>query len=169
MKHTCSTDWCEACIMNVITHDTAYSIYARATFIKQRSLVYNRRRRSPEALVKYEQCGWLQLPYLEATDYDNSSSSFARGTHHLGDRKCWTIQLLLTLALCQGYMDSHTWNLHYFGRGGPSDWRIFPTHNWMLLKEKQLFKNVYLTDRVRGFATNRFIHAFQKGRLYCTV
>jgi hypothetical protein len=63
-------------------------------------------------------------------------------------------------------MDSNTWNLHYFGRGGPSNWKMFPTHNWMLLKEKRMLDNIYLMDRVRGFATATFINAFQKGKLY---
>ena len=65
--------------MNIITHDTAYSIYPQATFIKCCSLVYDRRWRSPDALAKYEWRGWMQVPYLEVADYKNPSSSFTRG------------------------------------------------------------------------------------------
>ena len=155
--------------MNIITHDTAYSIYSWATFIECHSLVYDRRWRSPDALAKYERRGWMQVPYLEVADYENPSSSFARGPRRLGDRKCWTIKLLPILTLHQSYMDSNTWNLHYFGRGGLSNWKIFPTHNWMLLKEKQMFDNIYLIDRVRGFAMTTFINAFKKGKLYCAA
>ena len=85
--------------MNVITHDMAYSIYAQATFIERCSLAYNRKQCLPDTLAKYEQHGWFQVPYLAATDCDNPSSSFARGPRRLGDCKCWTIQLLLTLSL----------------------------------------------------------------------
>jgi hypothetical protein len=158
-----------ACVMNVITHDTAYSIYPRATFIERRSLVCKRLPSSIDGRAKYEQRGWMQLPYLTADDYDNPSSSFARGTRRLGDRKCWTITLLPILTLQKSYIDSNTWNLHYFGRGGPSNWKMYPRHTWLLLKEKRLLDNTYLMDRARGFTTTAFINAFKKGKLYRTA
>ena len=104
--------------------------------------------------------------YLKVANYENPSSSFARGPWCLGDHKCWTIKLLPILTLHQSYMDSNTWNLHYFGRGGLSNWKIFLTHNWMLLKEKWMFDNISLIDRVRGFAMTTFINVFKKGKLY---
>jgi hypothetical protein len=155
-----------ACVMNVITHDTAYSIYPRATFIKRRSLVCNRLESSLEGHAKYEWCGWIQVPYLNAGGNDDPSSSFARGPRRLGDRRCWTITLLPTVDLDNNYMDSNTWNLHYFGRGGLSNWKFFPHHSWMLLKEKWLLNNVYLMDQARGYTTTLFINAFQTGKLY---
>jgi hypothetical protein len=152
--------------MNVITHDTAYSIYPRATFIERRSLVCKRLESSSEGRVKYERRGWIQLPYLNAKGFENLPSSFARGPRRLGDRQCWTITLLPTVDLQNNYIDSNTWNLHYFGRGGPSNWKFYLSHNWMLLKEKRLLDNIYLMDKARGFTTTTFINAFQKGKLY---
>jgi hypothetical protein len=149
--------------MNIITHDKAYSIFPRATFIERRSLLYNRKQSSPDGLAKYKWHGWIQLPYLEAADYDNRSSSFARGPRRLGDSKCWTITLRPTVNSQNDYMDSNTWNLHYFARGTPSNWRVFPTYNWTLLKHKQ---STYLVDGVRGNATSSFLKAFEAGKLY---
>jgi hypothetical protein len=140
-----------ACVMNVITHNKAYSIYPRATFIERRSLVYNRSENSLEGRSKYEQRGWTQIPFLEAHDYDNPFSSFARGSRRIGDSKCWTIDLYPTVTTFQDYMDSNTWYLHYIkpSMGFGMDWRVFVTHHWELVKGEEMFGNIYLTDLVR--------------------
>jgi len=140
-----------ACVMNVITHNRAYSIYPRATFIEQCSLVYNRSEDSMEGWSKYEQQGWIQIPFLEANNYDNPFSSFTRGSQHIGDNKCWTIELDPTISTSQDYMDSNTWYLHYIkpNMGFGMDWRVFVTHHWELVKGEDMFKNIYLMDLVR--------------------
>ena len=149
--------------MNIITHDKAYSIYPRATFIERRSLVYNRSENSFEGRSKYESRGWIQLPYLEAYDYDNPFSSFARGSRRLGDRKCWTINLLPTIDSHKDYMDSNTWFLHYIK---PStevglSWKVFATHQWDYFTKIDIrwgFNNVRIKEgdeHKATFITNR--------------
>lgn len=140
-----------ACVMNVITHNKAYSIYPRATFIERRSLVYNRSENSLEGRSKYEQRGWIQIPFLEAHDYNNPFSSFARGSRRIGDNKCWTINLYPTINTSQDFMDSNTWYLHYIkpSMGLGMDWRVFITHHWELVKGEEMFRNIYLMDSVR--------------------
>lgn len=138
--------------MNVITHNKAYSIYPRATFIERRSLVYNRSENSLEGRPKYEQRGWIQIPFLEAHDYNNPFSSFARGSRRIGDNKCWTIDLYPTIInMSQDFMDSNTWYLHYIkpSMGLGMDWRVFITHHWELVKGEEMFRNIYLMDSVR--------------------
>lgn len=154
--------------MNVITHDRAYSIYPRATYIERRSLVCNRSEISFEERSKYESRGWIQVPYLEAHDYNNPSSSFARGSRRLGDRRCWTINLLPTINAHKDYMDSNTWFLHYVK---PTmevglNWKVFATHQWELIKEENLFDNTYLMDTVRRDRIRHIIKLLQKDEVY---
>lgn len=139
--------------MNVITYNKAYSIYPQATFIEQRSLVYNHTEKSFEARHKYEGRGWKQVEYLHAANSKNNQSSFPRGPRRLGDWKCWTIDLLPKIDSRDDFMDSNTWNLDYIRAKHASErmWKIFPTHNWTLLKEPKLFNNTYVVDTERMF------------------
>ena len=157
-----------ACVMNIITHDKAYSIYPWATFIERRSLVYNRSENSFKGRSKYESRGWIQLPYLEAYDYNNPFSSFARGSRRLGDHKCWTINLLPTIDSHKNYMDSNTWFLHYIKLSTKVglNWKVFATHQWELLKEIKLFDNTYLMDTVRRDRIWCIIKLLQKNEIY---
>jgi len=155
--------------MNVITYNKAYSIYPQATFIERRSLVYNRTEKSFEARHKYEGRGWKQVEYLEAADLNNEGSSFARGPHRLGDSKCWTIDLLPKIGSRGDFMDSNTWNLHYLkANQAYGSYKIFPTHNWMLLNETKIFKNTYVVDTENMFQYQDFIKQFKEDEQYGT-
>ena len=155
--------------MNVITYNKAYSIYPRVTFIERRSLVYNRTEKSFEACHKYEGHGWKQVEYLEAANLINNSS-FARGPCHLGDSKCWTIDLLPKIDPRGDFMDSNTWNLHYVRASYAFDrnCKIFPTHNWTLLKETKIFNNTYVVDTEKMFQYQDFIEQFKEDKRYGT-
>ncbi|KIM40832.1 hypothetical protein M413DRAFT_40033, partial [Hebeloma cylindrosporum] len=55
------------CVMNIITHDKAYSVFPRATFEERRSLVHVKDTDST-ALTKYEERGWQLIQDIKSED-----------------------------------------------------------------------------------------------------
>ncbi|TFK63308.1 hypothetical protein BDN72DRAFT_902536 [Pluteus cervinus] len=86
------------CVMNFITHDTAYSLFPYATFEERVALVI-KKSRDERCLDKYRARGWTilnQVPLAEARDprSDFYSRSRRNGTtRYVGDKRCWTIPL----------------------------------------------------------------------------
>jgi hypothetical protein len=153
--------------MNFITHNRAFSIHPRATFIERRSLVYDLSPKSFEARMKYVFRGWNQVQYPQATDYADPLSSFGRGPRRVGDRKCWTINLDPTVSSHEDYINSNTWSLQY-SQPAPVDANttLFATHSWMPLTEKNMYENAYFVDMRRYIKTQRFIELFRRSESY---
>lgn len=80
--------------MNVISYDTAYSLYPRETFEEHRALVCSSPGPSQEpALIKYRGRGWTFLEELTARDQYDHRSSFRIGYRWIDDDKTWIIPL----------------------------------------------------------------------------
>ena len=85
--------------MNVITHDTACSLYPDATFERREMLVVNNPRNAEDALAKYVARGWQRLthnhPSLRRSRAEppEPTSFFARTERKLSDSMAWTIPL----------------------------------------------------------------------------
>jgi hypothetical protein len=122
-----------ACVMNLITHNKAYSIYPRATFFERRSLTHLHPTKDFKALLKYENRGWTLVHSFHPKDYASPSSSFAVGPRRLGDKRCWTIDLLPVMDLPRGDIESNTWS---FGTAiiRKREVTLYPIHNWILRK-----------------------------------
>ncbi|TFK63309.1 hypothetical protein BDN72DRAFT_803392 [Pluteus cervinus] len=88
------------CVMNIITHDTAYALFPYATFEQKVTLVIEKSR-DERCLEKYRTRGWKvlnQVPQAEA--YDPRSDFYAPSrvegigaVRYVGDKRCWTIPL----------------------------------------------------------------------------
>ncbi|KJA12934.1 hypothetical protein HYPSUDRAFT_649054 [Hypholoma sublateritium FD-334 SS-4] len=97
------------CVMNIITHDKAYSFYPRATFDEHYSLVC-RPDVEVDTLKKYKARGWSMFdlsdfPPLRVDMY----STFSLGRRYVGDPCCWTIPINSGLNLPHGYVESNSW------------------------------------------------------------
>ncbi|KIM38281.1 hypothetical protein M413DRAFT_448016 [Hebeloma cylindrosporum] len=119
------------CVMNLITHDKAYSLYPRPTFEERRSLVLHSNTAERErALKKYEDRGWTIIKKITKEETQNRRSSFHAGLRYLGDRKCWTLPLSPKLDMAVGQMETHTWGLSYSrGLDVSMVYRIFGSTN----------------------------------------
>ncbi|THU97433.1 hypothetical protein K435DRAFT_615366, partial [Dendrothele bispora CBS 962.96] len=85
------------CVMNVISHSHAYSLYPRATFEDRVSIhprVSARRKDKIKiAFEKYTKRGWKILPVPSAAAYLRPNSEFGNGPRYVGDSNCWIIPL----------------------------------------------------------------------------
>ncbi|KAF8961523.1 hypothetical protein BDZ97DRAFT_1733677 [Flammula alnicola] len=100
------------CVMNIITHEKAYSLYPKATFEQRRSLIISTEGSNQEtARKKYATRGWSMVEQLTHEEYRHSGSAFAQGGRYVGDSKCWTLPILPKLDLPEGYMETNTWEL----------------------------------------------------------
>ena len=150
---------CPGCVMNFITHDKAFSIHPRATFIERQSLVYDFSLKAFKARLKYTFRGWTQIQSPPATHITTSFSSFRRGLRRVGDRKCWTINLDPIVSSHADYITSNTWSLQY-SQTAP----VFATHIWVLLKEEDIFEDTYLMDLTRYIKAQKFLASFRQSR-----
>ena len=102
-----------ACVMNLITHERAYSLYPHATFEERRSLVISTEGSKQEtAREKYAERGWTMVETGQNEDIRNTRSDFTPCQRHIGDSRCWTIPILPKLDL-EDFMASNTWELKY--------------------------------------------------------
>jgi hypothetical protein len=100
--------------MNLITHDTAYSLYPRATFEERRPLVHHADTIDrAQALTKYKGRGWTVVMKISVEESQDPRSAFSVGMRYLGDRKCWTLPLTPKIDMAAGHMETHTWALSY--------------------------------------------------------
>ncbi|KAK2464967.1 hypothetical protein APHAL10511_003043 [Amanita phalloides] len=82
------------CVMNVITHNMAYSLFPYATFQQHRALVCgpSGEKRS-WAHEKYRERGWEVEPYIDIDEMMSIRSDFIFGRRWVGDGRCWMIPL----------------------------------------------------------------------------
>ena len=117
--------------MNLITYDKAYSIFPRATFGERRSLIFVQDEDlAAMARAKYEQRGWSFIEAYQVPTND-PLSSFAKGSRHLGDSKCWSITLHPERDHLASTWESNSWKLEYENNQTPKN-------VWILLKNPML-------------------------------
>lgn len=127
-----------ACVMNLITHNKAYSIFPRATFEERRSLIHLQHAESTvQPRTKYERRGWRFITDIDDDEIRNTTSAFSVGSRHLGDSKCWTIHLYPELDHSPMFWEANSWTLDY-------DQHSHPMHFWGLLQRRLHFS--YLLD-----------------------
>jgi hypothetical protein len=123
--------------MNLITHNTAYSIFPRSTFVEERSIKFAR---SPFTSLRipfeFENHGWI-----ESRTHDSASlrAEFEQGFRHLRDKKCWRVPLAPNNGRCIDIIESNTWSLRYDGNHRP-------THSWISLEVPDRFHFSYIMD-----------------------
>jgi hypothetical protein len=90
------TDKIIACVMNIISHSTAYSIYPHATYDRRITLYTLYRKQGPlseaqsrPAVEKYEARGWTVYTYLG----DKAEHLFPYGRRWIDDKHSWVIPL----------------------------------------------------------------------------
>jgi len=131
---------CSACVMNMITHDKAYSIFPWATFEERRSLIHVKDLEvEMMARLKYEGRGWQFINGTDVNESRDRPASFIRGPRQLGDSRCWMIQLHPAQDPTPNMWESNSWSLNY-------DAYENPTHVWMLLKSPRRLHFSYLVD-----------------------
>ncbi|KAF8900276.1 hypothetical protein CPB84DRAFT_1815433 [Gymnopilus junonius] len=102
------------CVMNVITHDTAYSLYPIATFEQKRALVISTEgSKQDTARTKYSERGWDMVERLTYDEVNDPRSAFAPGSRYVGDSKCWKIPISPSLDLRESFVEINSWNLRY--------------------------------------------------------
>ena len=110
----------KACVMNVITHDTAYSFFPWVTFEERLSLVcLDGDDIREKAFRKYSDRGWtfvtlndlrrqkIRSPYLSfevGREYNKEISA-----RFVGDRRCWKVPLSPVLSLPNSYVENNSW------------------------------------------------------------
>ncbi|KJA14352.1 hypothetical protein HYPSUDRAFT_49268 [Hypholoma sublateritium FD-334 SS-4] len=100
------------CVMNIITHNKAYSFFPRATFGDRRRSLKNSMNTSSGtqvAYAKYESREWEIIGTIDRDDFDGANAAFPTGLRRVGDSKCWTIPIYPDLALPEGYIESNAW------------------------------------------------------------
>jgi len=105
------------CVMNLISHEKAYSLYPRGTFNERRSLILPKedgnKEKSRVAREKYIARGWNMVQALTPDEIQDPTSAFSAGGRYVGDSKCWTIPIFPELQLPEGYIETNSWNLVY--------------------------------------------------------
>jgi len=90
-------DFFPACVMNIISHSHAYSLYPHATFQDRISIhtptFTTGRDKHKRAREEYARRGWEMAPTPSALTYLRSNSEFRNGMRCVGDSKCWIIPL----------------------------------------------------------------------------
>lgn len=109
----------EACVMNVITHSMAYSLYPYATFQQRRSLVCGSGGiKREEARDKYQERGWRMEQHIDILETRDRRSDFKVGRRWVGDARCWKIPLTPPLSsnpqaegLIRDRITSNSWGI----------------------------------------------------------
>ncbi|KJA14209.1 hypothetical protein HYPSUDRAFT_220598 [Hypholoma sublateritium FD-334 SS-4] len=97
------------CVMNIITHDKAYSFYPLATFGARCSLLCREGVKYATS-SKYEERGWpMYTPYDICATTARLYSLFSLGRRYVGDSCCWTIPIASAPDLTPGYIESNSW------------------------------------------------------------
>ncbi|KDR77818.1 hypothetical protein GALMADRAFT_65576 [Galerina marginata CBS 339.88] len=145
------------CVMNIITHEKAYSLYPRATFDERRTLSYvpdptedNGHEKRQVALQKYTSRGWTVVDRITDVEFRDPRSAFASGERHLGDFKCWTLPILPKLALPKSTIEANSWALLY-------DRKLEPLMTFTVLVSRRLrFTYLIADERLRQFVARIF-------------
>jgi hypothetical protein len=108
-----------ACVMNILTHDTAYSFFPRATFEDRISLSLSQGSRNESALTKYANRGWTILEWITSADLSNRKFLFPQKLRYVGDTDCWKMPIFPQFVPNQPSsslnisMESNSWRVHY--------------------------------------------------------
>ncbi|KJA20915.1 hypothetical protein HYPSUDRAFT_42508 [Hypholoma sublateritium FD-334 SS-4] len=105
------------CVMNIITHNMAYSFFPRATFEdRRRSLKVTPRgfeTTTLKPLAKYKARGWEIVDQITRDDFDGPNAVFSHGPRRVGDARCWTMRILPDIGLPDGFIESNAWETQY--------------------------------------------------------
>ncbi|KJA24232.1 hypothetical protein HYPSUDRAFT_86192 [Hypholoma sublateritium FD-334 SS-4] len=128
------------CVMNIITHDTAYSFFPWTTFEERCALMCKARNtKRDNAYRKYTRRGWsfVTLNDLLLQKKDDPFSSFAfaaqsassmfhkpcitySSMRYVGDRWCWRIPISTGIEPRKGYIESNSWTMNFGNYSYPS-------------------------------------------------
>ncbi|PPQ80116.1 hypothetical protein CVT26_012167 [Gymnopilus dilepis] len=150
------------CVMNVITHEAAYSLYPYATFEQKRSLIISTEgSKQDSARAKYAERGWEMVGRLSQNEIGDSSSAFAQGERYLGDSRCWKIPILPKLDLPESFIEVNTWSLKYnTAREGVMAFKI-------LLTDHLRYSYVIVDESMQNFLTPTLLGPEEDGQ--CVV
>ncbi|KAI5897198.1 uncharacterized protein SCHCODRAFT_01177179 [Schizophyllum commune H4-8] len=126
-------------VMNMITHDTAYSLYPRATFVDKRTLKTckgDTRECEAVALAKYEQRGWEVVDKMSPIDALSHNTEFGKGFRYVGDEMTRIIKLNNPVSY-PGSSDKikyNSWTLKYSEAVRPRPTSNDPIPHWWFMK-----------------------------------
>ncbi|KAF8315107.1 hypothetical protein F5887DRAFT_891585 [Amanita rubescens] len=87
-------DFHSTCVMNVITHTRAYSLYPVSTFIQHETMVCGPiNKKALTALEKYKKRGWHAVHAIRTENFQCAADELKMRTRWLGDSRCWKINL----------------------------------------------------------------------------
>ncbi|KJA17399.1 hypothetical protein HYPSUDRAFT_46484 [Hypholoma sublateritium FD-334 SS-4] len=105
------------CVMNIITHNKAYSFFPRATFEAPRRslkvLPRGYRTAALKALEKYDARGWAVINEITRADFDGPNAAFWNGPRRVGDARCWTMRILPDIGLPDDFIENNAWSTQY--------------------------------------------------------
>ncbi|KAF8194110.1 hypothetical protein BJ912DRAFT_959383 [Pholiota molesta] len=131
------------CVMNIITHNTAYSFFPRGTFAERRALscisVSDETMANTIAQNKYRSRGWTIDQHITRDEFDDPTFAFARGLRYVGDAQCWTIPILPQIEIPVCEIESNSWLVRY-------DETLFLQMKYSIVKSPRL-RTTYLIER----------------------
>lgn len=165
------------CVMNLITHESAYSLYPHATFEERRSLVISTEgSRQESARNKYRERGWTMVEAGQDEDIRNARSDFTPRRRYIGDSRCWTIPILPKLDLPEGFLATNTWELEYnlvmdaleefktFGHNVESAGRLGSSLSFTILRWENLRFSYLVVDKsVQDFLSPALLQSSEGG------
>ncbi|PFH52500.1 hypothetical protein AMATHDRAFT_189741 [Amanita thiersii Skay4041] len=102
------------CVMNIITHNAAYSLFPHATFQQHRSLVLKTPGiKQRHARQKYIERGWRMQYRIYIREILNPRSDFHACWRSTSDERCWKIKLNPLQDLPQDDVEENHWGISY--------------------------------------------------------
>ncbi|KAF9456065.1 hypothetical protein BDZ94DRAFT_1276577 [Collybia nuda] len=149
------------CVMNIISHNTAYAFYPLATFEQRRSLICATEGSKQDiARRKYISRGWTMEPALARWELLDRYSDFRCGNRWVGDSSCWTIEILPKMDFACDFVNSNTWEHTY------SD-ELEARMDFMILHTPTLrYSYIIADDDVVQFLLNAFSIKCTEGRYF---
>ncbi|KAK2464968.1 hypothetical protein APHAL10511_003044 [Amanita phalloides] len=136
------------CVMNVITHNMAYSLFPYATFQQHRALACgtNGGKRG-KAREKYRERGWEVERRFDTPEMRSRRSDFIFGRRWVGDGRCWMIPLQPYLSeyaetdgLVRDRITSNSWRIvHSYDEANSRMFFICAPH-WRTLGQRLRFR-----------------------------
>lgn len=104
--------------MNILTHDTAYAFFPRATFEDRIALSLSNRKpsRNEPALMKYKNRGWTIYPRISRVDLSDPAFLFAPKLRYVGDPQCWKMTIFPIFQpdqSCRHDVELNSWRTNY--------------------------------------------------------
>ncbi|KAF8333776.1 hypothetical protein F5887DRAFT_921751 [Amanita rubescens] len=86
-------DYHSTCVMNMITHDCAYSLYPVSTFIQRETVVCGpMNKKALTALEKYKRRGWTAVHAIRTENFQCAADELKMRRRRLGDDRCWMMK-----------------------------------------------------------------------------